>query len=66
MQPSRKDREFVGLKFGNWSLTEGNFEDLKLLGENMKWAVEEYFESETFKAEAQKEEPDEEKEKVPF
>jgi len=66
LQPSRKDREFVGLKFGNWSLNEGNFEDLKLLGENMQWAVEEYLESETFKAEAQKEEPDEEKKEPPL
>ena len=65
--PTKPDRKFVGLKFGNWSLTEGNIDDLKLISENMEWAiVKGYLESETFKKEAQKEEPDEDEEKVPF
>jgi len=39
LQPTKPDREFVGLKFGNYSLTEGNLEDLKLLKQHMEWAV---------------------------
>jgi len=66
LQPSNPNREFVGLKFGNWSLTEGKLYDLKLLKMDMERAVEKYIKSETFKAEAQKEEPDEEEEEVPF
>jgi len=67
LQLARRDRKFVDLKFGNWSFTEGNLDDLKLLSENMEWAVVKgYLESKTFKAEAQKEEPGEEEEKIPF
>lgn len=66
LQPSKPDREFVGLKFNNWSLTEGKIDDLKLLKMNMEWAVEKYLESETFKAEAQKEEPEEPKTEDPL
>jgi len=67
LQLARPDRKFVGLKFGNWSFTEGNIDDLKILSGNMEWAiVEGYLKSETFKKEAQKEEPDDDEEKVPF
>jgi len=66
LQPIKPDREFVGLKFGNYSLTEGKFEDLKLLKQHMEWAVGEYLVSETFKEELQKEEPDEEKKEDPL
>lgn len=66
LQPIKPDREFVGLKFGNYSLTEGKLEDLELLKQHMEWAIGEYLESKTFKAELQKEEPDEKKDEVPF
>ncbi len=66
LQPSKPDREFVGLKFNNWSFTEGKLDDLKLIKENMEWAVEKFLESEIFKAEAQKEEPEEEKKVDPL
>ena len=66
LQPSKPDREFVGLKFNNYSLTEGRIEDLKLLKENIEWAMNEYLESDTFKEEARKEEPDEEKKEDPL
>jgi len=66
LQPTKPDREFVGLKFGNYSLTEGKLEDLELLKKNMEWAISEYLESKTFKEELQKEEPDEKKDEVPF
>ncbi len=67
LQIIRPDRTFVGLKFGNWSFNEGNLDDLKLLSGNMEWAVVEgYLKSKTFKKEAQKEEPDEEEEEIPF
>ena len=63
LQPSKRDREFVGLKFNNWSFNEGNLEDLKLLLENIEWSIKKgYLESETFKKEAQKDEPGEEEE----
>jgi len=61
LQPSKPDRQFVGLKFGNWSFTEGNLDDLKLIKMNMEWAVEKFLESKIFKEEAKKEEPDEPK-----
>ena len=67
LQIIRSDRKFVDLKFGNWSFTEGNIADLKILSENMEWAiVKGYLESKTFKAEAQKKEPDEAEEEIPF
>jgi hypothetical protein len=67
LQLIRPDRKFVGLKFGNWSFNEGNLDDLLLLSENMEWAiVKGYLESKTFKEEAQKKEPGEEEEEVPF
>jgi len=67
-QPIKTDRTWVGLKFGNYSFTEGELEDLKLIDddENMDWTIERYHKSKTFKEEAKKEEPDEEEEKVPF
>ena len=61
LQPPKPDRQFVGLKFGNWSLTEGKLDDLKLLKMNMEWAVEKYLESKIFEEEAKKQEPDEPK-----
>ena len=61
LQPTKPDRQFVGLKFNNWSFNEGKLDDLKLIKDNMEWAVEKFLESETFKAEANKEEPDEPK-----
>lgn len=66
LQPIKPDRQFVGLKFNNWSLTEGQLEDLKLLKQHIKWALDEFLNSETFRAEASKEEPDEKKDEVPF
>lgn len=68
LQPTKPDRKFVGLIFGNYSFTDGKLEDLKLLDddENMDWTIQKYLKSETFKAEAQKEEPDEEKEEDPL
>jgi len=66
LQPSKPDREFVGLKFNNWSFTEGKLDDLKLIKDNMEWAVEKYLESEIFKAEANKEAPDEPKTEDPL
>jgi len=64
--PTKPDRNFVGLKFGNWSLTEGKLEDLKLIKKNIEWAINEYLESETFKEELKKEEPDEENKEDPL
>ena len=64
LQPIKPDRQFVGLKFNHFSLTEGKLEDLILLKQHIKWAMDEFLESETFKAELRKEEPDEEK--IPF
>lgn len=69
LQPKKADREFVGLKFGNWSFTEGKLEDIQLLLLNIAWAVDEFHESKTFKMEAQKKSPDEhktEEKKEPF
>jgi len=66
LQPSKPDRQFVGLKFNNWSFTEGNIDDLKLIKDNMEWAVEKFFESKIFKEEAQKEEPGEPKREDPL
>ncbi|MBA7534736.1 hypothetical protein ES705_26985 [subsurface metagenome] len=66
LQPSKPDREFVGLKFGNWSFTEGKLDDLKLLKMNMEWAVEKFLESKIFKEEAKKDEPDEKVKKDPL
>jgi len=45
LQPSKPDRQFVGLKFNHYSFTEGNLDDLKLIKENMEWAVEKFGES---------------------
>jgi hypothetical protein len=66
LQPTKPDREFVGLKFNNWSFNEGKLDDLKLIKDNMEWAVEKFFESKMFKEEAQKEEPDEPKAEDPL
>jgi len=66
LQPIKPDREFVGLKFGNYSLTEGKLEDIKLLKQHVDWAINEFLESETFKEEARKSEPEEEKESDPL
>jgi hypothetical protein len=45
LQPAKPDRLFVGLKFNNWSFNEGKLDDLKLIKENMEWAVEKFGES---------------------
>ncbi|MBA7629291.1 hypothetical protein ES703_36789 [subsurface metagenome] len=66
LQPIKPDRKFVGLKFNNWSFTEGELEELILLKQHIKWAMDEYLESEVFKEEAKKSEPDEGKDEVPF
>ena len=66
LQPTKPDRQFVGLKFNNWSFNEGKLDDLRLIKDNMEWAVEKFLESETFKAEAKKEEPDESKSEDPL
>ncbi|GAH32213.1 unnamed protein product, partial [marine sediment metagenome] len=52
-QPTKPDRKFVGLIFGNYSFTDGKLEDLKLLDddENIDWTIQGYLKSETFKAE---------------
>lgn len=57
VQPRKPDREFVGIKYGHWSFTEGKLEDLKSLNLNIGPAIEEYLESKTFKEEAKKTEP---------
>ena len=54
LQPNHPDREFVGLKFGNWSFTEGKLENLKSLSENIELAIEGYLNSKTFEDEAKK------------
>jgi hypothetical protein len=66
LQPTKPDRQFVGLKFNNWSFNEGKLDDLKLIKDNMGWAVEKFFESKTFKDEAAKKEPDEPKSEDPL
>ena len=45
LQPLRPDRQYVGLKFGNWSFSEGKLDDLKLVKENMEWAIDKFGES---------------------
>jgi len=62
IQPKKPDREFVGMKFGNYSFSEGKLEDLKMLMLHIQWAVDQYLESETFKKQAQDDEPPEESE----
>jgi len=57
LQPKKPDREFVGVKYGHWSLTEGSIKDLTSLSKNIKLAIEEYLRSKTFEEEAKKEEP---------
>jgi hypothetical protein len=66
LQPAKPDRQFVGLKFNNWSFNEGKLDDLKLIMDNMEWAVEKFLGSETFKAELNKQEPDEKKPEDPL
>lgn len=57
LQPRKPDREFVGVKFGHWSLTEGSLKDITSLDKNIEMAIEEYHKSKTFEEEAKKEEP---------
>lgn len=66
LQPTKPDRQFVGLKFNNWSFNEGKLDDLKLIKDNMEWAVEKFFESKTFEDEAAKKEPGEPKSEDPL
>jgi len=58
LQPSHPDREFVGLKYGHWSFTEGKLIDIKSLNENIEPAIEGYLNSKTFEDEAKKAEPE--------
>lgn len=64
--PSKPDRQFIGLKFNNWSLNEGKLDDLKIIKENIDYVIKTYLESETFMKEAQKEEPEEPKAEDPL
>lgn len=55
LQTKKPDREFVGVKFGHWSLTEGKLEDLNSLDKNIGIAIEEFLKSKTFEEEDKKE-----------